>query len=69
MRKEDLIKYQKDVLKDLNSKDDKDKTYLISNHIKYSINDIIKEVEGLTPFGIVSIRSWVISHKLGKKKK
>ena len=60
MRKKELAKYQKQVLNALNNHDgDKDKPFLVANRKTYTINEIIKEVENLTDFGLVQIRSWV----------
>ena len=70
MRKKELIKYQKEVLDAYNSLDrDRDKPYLISGQRTYSINDIIKEIEGLTDFGMKTIRSWVNLQNYIKNKK
>jgi hypothetical protein len=59
MRKEKLVKYKQLVLDDLNNKKiDKDKPYILTGHKSYSINQCIKEVEELTPFGLMTIRSY-----------
>ena len=60
MRKEELIKYQSEVLFALSQHEgDKDKPFLLVNRKTYSINDIIREVENLTEFGLKQIRIWV----------
>ena len=58
MRKKELIKYQQDVLDTLfQLPTDKDKPFLVSNQITYNINDVIREVESLSDFGMKFIRS------------
>ena len=70
MRKKELAKYQKEVLDAYRSLDkDKDKPYLLCGYKSYSINDIIKEVEELTDFGLKTIRSWVSLDNYIKNKK
>ena len=60
MRKEELIKYRNEVLFALSQHEgDRDKPFLLVNRKTYSINDIIKEVENLTDFGLKQIRIWV----------
>jgi len=60
MRKEELIKYRNEVLFALSQHEgDRDKPFLLVNRKTYSINDIIREVENLTEFGLKQIRIWV----------
>ena len=67
MRKKELVKYQKQVLDALNQHGgDMDKPFLVANRKTYSINELIKEVENLTDFGLVQIRSWVRLHETKK---
>jgi hypothetical protein len=70
MRNEELVKYQKEVLNAFNSLEgDRNKPYLLANRKTYSINDIIREVESLSDFGLKQIRSWVRLQDYIKNKK
>lgn len=70
MRNEELVKYQKEVLDAYNQLEgDRNKPYLLANRKTYSINDIIREVENLTEFGMKQIRSWVRLQDYIKNKK
>lgn len=70
MRKENLIKYQKDVLNALNQLEgDRNKPYILTNGKTYSINDVIKEVESLSEFGMKQLRSWSKLQEYIKNKK
>jgi hypothetical protein len=70
MRKEKLVKYQQQVLDELNSKTtDKDKPYILMGRNSYSINDCIREVTELTDFGLKTIRSYALLKEELKSKK
>lgn len=59
MRNKELIKYQKEVLNALNQNEgDRNKPYILTNSKIYSLNDVIREVESLSEFGLKQIRSW-----------
>lgn len=65
MRKKELIKYQKAVLDELNQYDgDRNKPYILTNSKVYSVNDIIREVETLSDFGMKQLRSWAKTKRI-----
>jgi len=70
MRKQELVKYQKDVLNALNEYvGDRNKPYILTNSKTYSINEVIKEVESLSEFGMKQLRSWAKLQEYIKNKK
>lgn len=70
MRKQELVKYQKEVLDALNQiEGDRNKPYMLTNSKVYSVNDVIKEVESLSDFGMKQLRSWAKLQEYIKNKK
>lgn len=70
MRKQELVKYQKEVLDALNQiEGDRNKPYILTNSKVYSVNDVIKEVESLSDFGMKQLRSWSKLQEYIKNKK
>ena len=65
MRKKELAKYRDKAIEPLMemSIEDRAKPFLVSGQITYTVNDVIREVECLTDFGMKYIRSWVSRNK------
>ena len=70
MKKEELVKYKKDVLDAMYQLTvDMNKPYILMGKKVYTANEVIREIDGLTDFGMKMIRSWVKLQEYIKSKK